>query len=86
MPLQLEVIQISIFWHLFVPGKLNGAMEGFIIKHKYTLKMINVTNVSVRNPICPFKDPFLLEITFECLRHLPEELTWKLIYIGSAKD
>jgi len=46
---------------------------------------INVCNVVVLdNPSC-FMNPFQFEITFECFENLPDDLEWKLTYVGSAE-
>ena len=33
-----------------------------------------------------FDRPFQLEITFECLQELQNDLEWKVIYVGSAES
>jgi len=47
---------------------------------------INVTNIQVKNNPAPFREPLTFQITFECLKDLPEEIEWRLLYIGSSKD
>lgn len=47
---------------------------------------ITVTNVRVLNNPAMFKDPFKFEITFECLTPLPDDLEWKIIYVGSSEN
>ncbi|XP_074641826.1 histone chaperone asf1b-B-like [Tubulanus polymorphus] len=47
---------------------------------------VNITNVVVLDNPSPFKNPFQFEITFECLEDLPEDLEWKIIYVGSAES
>lgn len=47
---------------------------------------INVTNIRVLNNPAKFQDPLQFEITFECLMQLPEDLEWKVIYVGSSSD
>lgn len=50
------------------------------------MSIVYVTNVAVgRNP-CAMTDPFELEVSFECLESLQEDLEWKLVYVGSAED
>lgn len=50
------------------------------------MSIVYVTNVVVgRNPSGLF-DPFELEISFECLEPLEQDLEWRLIYVGSAED
>jgi histone chaperone ASF1 len=41
--------------------------------------------VALNNP-ASFNSSLEFEITFECLQDLPEDLEWKLIYVGSAKS
>ena len=47
---------------------------------------INVTNVSVHNNPASLPTGLHFEVTFECLKAIPDELEWKLIYIGCAQD
>uniref|UniRef100_A0A914VLI8 Uncharacterized protein n=1 Tax=Plectus sambesii TaxID=2011161 RepID=A0A914VLI8_9BILA len=46
---------------------------------------VNVCNVDVLDNPATFFSPFQLEITFEVFEHLPHDLEWKLIYVGSAE-
>jgi histone chaperone ASF1 len=50
------------------------------------MRLVNVTNVIVENPESSFLSSIKLNITFECMREMPDSIDWKLIYIGSAKD
>jgi len=50
------------------------------------MSYINVTNIQLKNNPSPFGEPLTFQITFECLKDLPEEIEWKLVYIGSSKD
>jgi len=47
---------------------------------------VHVCNVVVQNNPAKFLSKFELEITFECLEELPEDLEWKIIYVGSAES
>ncbi|XP_014664646.1 PREDICTED: histone chaperone ASF1A-like [Priapulus caudatus] len=47
---------------------------------------VQVTNVVVLDNPSPFLNPFQFEITFECIENLPEDLEWKIIYVGSAES
>jgi hypothetical protein len=47
---------------------------------------VHVCNVVVQNNPSRFLSKFELEITFECLEELPEDLEWKIIYVGSAES
>jgi histone chaperone ASF1 len=46
----------------------------------------NITSVQVLNNPAPFTEPFCLEVQYECLSALQEDLEWKLIYMGSAES
>ncbi|KAG9135947.1 hypothetical protein Leryth_024549 [Lithospermum erythrorhizon] len=50
------------------------------------MSAVNLTNVAVCNNPAPFLDPFQLEISYECLAPLKDDLEWKLTYVGSAED
>jgi len=45
-----------------------------------------VCNVVVLDNPSQFLNPFQFEITFECIEDLPEDLEWKIIYVGSAES
>ncbi|XP_065904756.1 histone chaperone asf1b-B-like [Dysidea avara] len=45
---------------------------------------VQVTDVTVLDNPSPFVNPFQFEITFDCTENLPEDLEWKIIYVGSA--
>ncbi|EDV22286.1 Histone chaperone ASF1 [Trichoplax sp. H2] len=47
---------------------------------------VNVCNVLVLDNPTRSNNPFQFEITFECMENLPDDLEWKLIYVGSASD
>ncbi|KAK1165395.1 histone chaperone ASF1-like isoform X1 [Acipenser oxyrinchus oxyrinchus] len=47
---------------------------------------VQVNNVAVLDNPSPFLNPFQFEITFECIEDLPEDLEWKIIYVGSAES
>ncbi|XP_066548430.1 histone chaperone ASF1 [Amia ocellicauda] len=47
---------------------------------------VQVNNVVVLDNPSPFFNPFQFEITFECIEDLPEDLEWKIIYVGSAES
>ncbi|XP_041359129.1 histone chaperone asf1b-B-like [Gigantopelta aegis] len=50
------------------------------------MSRVNILNVRVLDNPSPFLNPFQFEITFECLDDLPEDLEWKIIYVGSAES
>lgn len=47
---------------------------------------VHVCNVFVMNNPSKFLAKFEFEITFECIEDLPEDLQWKIIYVGSAES
>uniref|UniRef100_A0A8C1H709 Anti-silencing function 1Ba histone chaperone n=1 Tax=Cyprinus carpio carpio TaxID=630221 RepID=A0A8C1H709_CYPCA len=47
---------------------------------------VQVLNVAVLDNPSPFGNPFQFEVTFECMEDLPEDLEWKIIYVGSAES
>jgi len=47
---------------------------------------VNIVNVVVKDNPAKFHDPFQFEITFDCTEALPEDLEWKIIYVGSAES
>ncbi|KAL5022550.1 hypothetical protein ScPMuIL_001705 [Solemya velum] len=47
---------------------------------------VNILNVVVLDNPSPFLNPFQFEITFECLEDLPDDLEWKIIYVGAAES
>ena len=47
---------------------------------------IQVCDVQFLNNPSKFLSPFELEITIECDEKLPEDLEWKLTYVGSAES
>jgi len=47
---------------------------------------VHVCNVVVLDNPSQFLNPFQFEITFECIEDLPEDLEWKIIYVGSAES
>lgn len=47
---------------------------------------VHITNVSIHDNPASFFTPFKFEITFEAIEALPEDLEWKIIYVGSAES
>jgi len=49
---------------------------------------VNISSVRVvgPNPSPTFSDPFRFEITLECFESLPDDIEFKLIYVGSAES
>lgn len=47
---------------------------------------VHVLNVVVLDNPAQFMDKLEFEITFECVEDLPEDLEWKIIYVGSAES
>ncbi|KAL6481983.1 hypothetical protein MHYP_G00100630 [Metynnis hypsauchen] len=52
----------------------------------FVMAKVQVLNVAVLDNPSPFGNPFQFEITFECMEDLPEDLEWKIIYVGSAES
>ncbi|PVU91046.1 hypothetical protein BB559_004333 [Furculomyces boomerangus] len=50
------------------------------------MSVVNITNINVLQTTCQFQQPYMFEITFECLSELSDDLEFKLIYVGSADD
>ncbi|KAH9523460.1 Histone chaperone asf1 [Bulinus truncatus] len=50
------------------------------------MALVNILDVTVLNNPTSFLKPFQFEITFECLEDLPEDLEWRIIYVGSAES
>ncbi|CAL1545231.1 unnamed protein product [Lymnaea stagnalis] len=50
------------------------------------MALVNICDVTVLNNPTSFLKPFQFEITFECLEDLPEDLEWRIIYVGSAES
>lgn len=46
----------------------------------------SISGVTVVNNPAPFTDPIVLEVTYDCLTHLCDDLEWKVIYVGSAES
>eukprot|EP00741_Cyanophora_paradoxa_P014975 tig00020830_g14448.t1 len=47
---------------------------------------VNLLKVDVLDNPTTFLNPYQFEICYECLRELPDDLEWKITYIGSAED
>eukprot|EP01039_Chlorochromonas_danica_P003078 gene3078-3361_t len=47
---------------------------------------VKVVNIDVLDNHTAFTNPFQFEVTFECSQELPEDLEWKVVYVGSAED
>jgi histone chaperone ASF1 len=45
-----------------------------------------ITSVAVLNNPAPFADPIALEVTYECLCPLKDDLEWRVVYVGSAES
>lgn len=50
------------------------------------MSIVGVTNVVVQRNPAALSDPFELEVSFECLEDLQEDLEWKLVYVGDPED
>ncbi|GIX63331.1 anti-silencing protein, ASF1 family protein [Babesia caballi] len=47
------------------------------------MSLVNVTNITVRNNVCPVTEPLVFQIEFECLEDLKHDVEWKIIYVTS---
>mmetsp|Transcript_33304 Transcript_33304/g.60196 ORF Transcript_33304/g.60196 Transcript_33304/m.60196 type:complete len:183 (-) Transcript_33304:492-1040(-) len=47
---------------------------------------VKVTSVQVLNNPSQFLSPLSFEIEYECLVNLPDDIEWKIIYVGSAEN
>jgi len=45
-----------------------------------------ITSVTVLNNPAPFSDPIALEVTYECVAPLKDDLEWRVVYVGSAES
>lgn len=50
------------------------------------MSAVSITQVKVLDNPAPFLSPLRLEISYECIRPLSDDLEWSLIYVGSAND
>ncbi|CAD8044943.1 unnamed protein product [Paramecium primaurelia] len=50
------------------------------------MALINITNIVFDQDTALFNSPIQMQITFEVMRQLDEEIEWKLIYIGSPNS
>ena len=48
------------------------------------MSLLAITNVEVLNPTTPFQELMQFKISINCLQHLPGELEWNLIWVGSS--
>jgi histone chaperone ASF1 len=46
----------------------------------------NITSVQVLNNPAPFTDPIVLDVQYECLSSLQNDLEWRVVYLGAAED
>lgn len=50
------------------------------------MSIVNVTRVEVGKNPAPLKENFEMEVVFECLEPLQEDLEWRMIYVGTAEN
>merc|ERR1712088_173399 len=55
-------------------------------KKSTKMAKVHVCNVLVLDSPTQFMSKLEFEITFECIEDLPEDLEWKIIYVGSAES
>ena len=50
------------------------------------MSLINITNVILKDSTAAFTDPIAVEISFDALQKLKNQLIWKVIYIGEVTN
>ncbi|KAJ1918527.1 Histone chaperone asf1 [Mycoemilia scoparia] len=50
------------------------------------MSVVNISNINILNNPVHFLEPYQLEITFECISELKDDLEFELIYVGSADN
>ncbi|KAJ1849721.1 Histone chaperone asf1 [Coemansia sp. RSA 2708] len=50
------------------------------------MSLVKILNVNIIDPTAAFLAPYKLEITFECIEQLKDDLEFKLIYVCSGKS
>jgi histone chaperone ASF1 len=48
------------------------------------MAVVNIIDVKVLDNPASFTNFFSFEITFQCLQELPDDIEWKVTYVGSA--
>ena len=48
------------------------------------MSLINLLDISFKNNPAPIADPYEIEIQFECLESLQNDLEWKLMYVSQG--
>lgn len=48
------------------------------------MALVNILDVKVLDNPAAFTNPFSFQITFQCIEELPEDIEWKVTYVGSA--
>lgn len=46
----------------------------------------NITSVEVLNNPARFTDPIVLDVQYECLSSLQDDLEWRVVYVGSTES
>jgi histone chaperone ASF1 len=59
----------------------------YVMTAKYKLTIIEIDQqvIVLDNPT-QMTNPFQFDISFECLQELPNDLEWKVTYVGNAED
>ncbi|CAI5469998.1 unnamed protein product [Closterium sp. Yama58-4] len=50
------------------------------------MSAVTITQVKVLDNPGPFLSPLRLEISYDCIRPLEDDLEWSIVYVGSAND
>lgn len=86
----VNVVNMVRLWLGYLES-FESAIVGIAFIHSSFIHLLNTNPFQIlsqqvlSNP-SPFLSPFSFEITFECLSPLPEDLEWKVLYVGSAED
>ena len=63
-----------------------GRLRANSKKKSSKMAKVHVCNVLVLDNPAQFMSKLEFEITFECIEDLPQDLEWKIIYVGSAES
>ena len=47
---------------------------------------INITSIDFTKSTSNSKQPFELNVKFDCLKNIPHEIEWKFLYVGNPED
>ena len=76
----------KIFLYILFYVQFEWLMTFLLIFFINKMAKVHVCNVLVLDNPAQFMTKLEFEITFECIEDLPEDLEWKIIYVGSAES